>query len=167
MLRIIAYLIVGFFALLLESTLFASWPSVTLRFEFVWILVLFLAFSSPLNECGPIAIGLGLMEDITGAPFLGFFATVYFSFAVLLRAFIAHMFVETLWARLLWVGIFTLLALSLEWGLLAAMGRSEGIQSYLLTYALLQSLVNMVVAAFFLPLLDRVDELVYSNRYVS
>lgn len=167
MVRILVYFLIGFFALLIESTVLASWPSSTLRFEFVWILVLFLAFSSPLSECGLLVIGLGLMEDITGAPFLGFFATVYFAFAVLLRTFIAHMFVETLWARLLWVGIFTLLAMTMEWGLLAAMDKSEGIQNYLLTYALLQSLVNMVVAAFLLPLMDRVDDLVYNNRYVT
>ncbi len=163
MTRIIVYLFLGFMALFLESTLLSSWPSETLRFDFVWILVLALAFSSTLAESGFIIICLGLMEDISGTPFLGFFATIYFTFAAVLRAFIAHMFVETLWARLLWVGIITILAYALEWGLLELVGRSQGLRSYLITYAPLQALVNMVLAAILLPSLDRLDGLIYET----
>jgi len=148
-------------ALLLESTLLSSWPSNGLRFDLVWILVLFLAFSSPLIECGLIILCLGFMEDLSGTPFIGFFATLYFFFAVLLRAFIVHMFVETLWARLLWIGIFTLFAFMAEWCLLIVIREDVSLPGYLLSYALLQAPVNMVAAAFLLPFLDRLDDWIY------
>jgi hypothetical protein len=163
MLRFVVYLFLGFLALFLESTIFSSWPSATLRLNFVWIIVLFLGFTTTLGECGVLAICLGLMGDIAGAPFLGFFATIYFSLVALLRGFIAHIFVETLWARLLWVGIFSLLAILMEWGLLELVGGSEGLRSYLLTYALPQAVVSMVLAAIMLPLLDRLDDFIYNN----
>lgn len=163
MLRIGVYLVLGFLAIFLQSTVFSSWPSETLRLELVWILVLSLAFSSTLAECGGLIVFLGLMEDLAGTPFLGFFVTIYFLLASLMRAFIAHMFVETLWARLVWVGIFTLLAFVVEWGLLAAIGYGSNLRGYALTYTLLQGLVNMVLAAIMLPLLDRLDHLLYNR----
>lgn len=167
MLRAALFIALAFLALYVETTFLSSWPSANLRFDLVWLIVIYLALSAPLSQCGPLAIMLGLMEDMAGAPFLGFFATVYFCVVVSLRAFMVHLFVETLWARLIWVGILTIMALLLEWGLMALMGMADGIRTLFLTYVLFQSLINMVVAALFFPLLERVDQFSYRQSYVS
>lgn len=158
MLLFVVYLALCFLALFFNSTVFSNWPTAYVRFEFIWILVLYLAFTKTLGKCGLLVICLGLIEDIGGAPFLGFFATIYFFCAVLLRTFISHMFVETLWARLLWVGIFSFLALLLEWGLLEGVSESQGLRNYLFPYVFLQSIMNMVLAAVQIPLLDRLED---------
>lgn len=163
MLRFIVFVLLAAVALLLQTTWLSPWPSQTLRFEFVWIIVLYLGFATNLTESGLTVITLGFMEDLTGTPFIGFFASIYFLFFILLRSFITHMFVETLWARLLWVGILSLLATVAEWGLMAAVGQGGGIRPFLLTYGLLQSLVNMVVAAILFPLFDRLDGMLYNR----
>lgn len=160
----VIFFVIGFFGVFLESTLVAAWPSQTLRLELVWVLLLYAAFSWPLTICGALAIALGFMTDLAGTPFLGLFASIYFVTVVILRAFIAQMFIETLWARLLWIGIFTLLASVMEWGLLECISRAEGLRNYLLVYTVPQCLFNMVLAAFLLPLLDRVNVLMTSSH---
>jgi len=165
MLRYFAFLFLAFLGLLLESTWLSGWPSETLRFDIVWVLILYLGFTTNLHESGLLVLSLGLMADIAGSPFLGFFATVYFAIFCLLRSVIAHIFVETLWARLLWVAILSLLATFGKWGLMAVMGRGPDIDHFLLTYGLLQPLVTMVLAACLFPLLERIDGFLYGYRY--
>lgn len=167
MIRFIVYITIGFLFLFVESTWLAAWPSKSIRLELVWILVLFLGFSMTLRESGFIVISLGLMEDLIGTPFMGLYAAIYFMFVALIRSFSAHMFMETLWARLLWVGILTVFAMIMEWMLMAVLGQSEGIGSFVLAFGLLQGLMNMLLAAIMLPLLDRCEGFIFAHTRLT
>ncbi len=157
MIRYIVYVCLGAGAIFLQTTFLALWPSELLRFELLWLLVLFLAFATPFSQSAAIVISLGFMADLSGSPFVGFFAIVYFLFTAFLRVFMAHMFVETMWARLLWVGLLTLAVLCVEWGMLKLMGQGSGLRAYIMAYGILQSLVTMATSIVVMPLLDRVE----------
>jgi rod shape-determining protein MreD len=154
--RFLLLLGIGFVAIYLESAILAAWPVPSLRFELVWVILLFAAFSSPLLVCGPLAVLLGFMKDLAGTPFLGLFASIYFFGIIVLRAFIQKMFIETLWARVLWIGIFTILASAMEWGLLEIAHYGEGLRQHMIVYTVPQCLLNMLLATLLLPFLDRV-----------
>jgi len=165
MLRYLVFLALALVAIIFESTDLATWPTEALRFELLWIMVLYLGFSTSLLEGAVTVLTLGFLTDLAAGPFVGLYATVFFLFFALLRGFIAHMFVETLWARLLWVGILSVAANAVEWCLLMAMGEGSGMRNFIWSFGLLQSVMNMLVAAFLFALLDRVEGHLYKRSH--
>ncbi len=157
MIRFFLFLLIALIALLLESSWFAAWPTDRWRLELVWLLVLYLGFSVSLREGAILIILLGLIEDLWGTPVLGFFTTLYLLFFILLRTFIANLYVETLWARLMWVGAVSLLATLVEEGLMSLLGMGTGLHRFFLTHGLVQALFNMIAAAVLFPLLERLE----------
>ena len=167
MVRYLVFVGLAVLAVIVESAHLAIWPTQALRFELVWIMVLYLGFSTSLLESAATVLTMGFLTDLTAGPFFGLYATIFFLFFALLRSFIAHMFVETLWARLLWVGIFSVMANAVEWCLLAAMGKEGGMQGFLWSFGLLQSVMNMFVAIILFAILDRMEGFLYSTRHES
>lgn len=167
MVRYLVFVSLAVLAVIVEGTHLATWPTQALRFELVWIMVLYLGFSTSFLESALTVLTMGFVTDLAAGPFLGLYATIFFLFFALLRSFIAHMFVETVWARLLWVGILSVTANAVEWCLLAAMGKESGMQSFLWSFGLLQSVLNMFVAIVLFAVLDRIEAFCYGLRHES
>jgi len=161
------YFVLGLVFLFIESTLLTGWPTQNIRLQLVWICILYLGFRGPLRQNSLLALLLGLIADALGTPFLGPLATVYFLTVVLLRVFTAQMFVETLWARLSWVGILSIAATLFRWGLLVIAGRSDIVQSFSLSYSTLQAFINMATAALLFPVFEKLDQWIKSTNYES
>lgn len=164
MIRFLLFFSLMLLALFLQGTWLFAWPAATLRFEWVWIGVLYLAFTTPAEEGSLLVLLVGLVEDLWASPFIGFFASIYLFYFALIRIFIAHLYYETLWARLLWVGVISVFATMTEAGLLGLMGRAAAAQSFLMSYGFIQSGFNMLVAAVCFPLLDRLQKAVISRK---
>ena len=156
--RFVVYTLFGFIAILLETSFFPAWPTEMLRLELVWILFFYVALTRPLPESLGAAVFFGLLEDMAGTPFVGFFVTLYLLIVMFLRLFMVQLFFEALWSRLVWLGLFSFVLLTLEWGLLKLIQEEAGLRFYVLTYGVLQSVMNIGIAALLFPLLSRMEK---------
>jgi rod shape-determining protein MreD len=161
------FLFLGSVFHLLQTTWLQLWPSPSLRIEFVWICVLYLGFFHNFMKSSFTAVGLGFITDLFSSPFLGFYASSYLLIIIFLRIFIAHIFIETLWSKLLWVGVLSLAAFFIEWLLFLLVGREQGIQNFILTHAIPQTLMNTACAMIVLPFLGRLEKILYRELYVN
>ena len=148
------YAAVAVGAWLLQQSLTPYLPGFS-YFNVLWVVLMTYAFRHPLKDSGVLAVLLGVFLDFMGTSQVFLFGWIFFVLIALLRSFISKMFVETFWAKALWIGIFTALGIVLEWLGLELMGDAVGRRWLLFSELLPRVLGNTALMLVLGPYLSK------------
>ena len=159
--RFLFFVILSFFALLLETTILRTFPSSGVRCDFVWLAVLFIGFYHELWEGIPSILFMGYMMDCMASPFLGVMMATTLIIFFILRLLTAQIYVQTLLSKIFWVFIMTLLGKYIEFALLIWLDVPVSMQSFMIVNVFLQGLWNGILAIVFFPVIKAMMSWLY------
>ncbi|OGQ22381.1 MAG: hypothetical protein A3I05_10140 [Deltaproteobacteria bacterium RIFCSPLOWO2_02_FULL_44_10] len=147
------YLFYGIVALALQGTFFASFPYPSVRFDFMLMAIITLAFTEPTKYALPIVILLGALTDaVSVAPF-GMSILSYSALYAAMRAIISQISFHAGIGRFFWAALMSFGDKCISGFLLLLWTHKVSVFTAWLAGALPQALCDALLALFFIPFL--------------
>lgn len=147
--------IYGVFAVVLETTVLAGWPTEMLDFDLVLPAVAALSFYKEKREALPVIIFFGLLMDAASAAPFGMSVISYIAIFIFMRLIISQISFQEGIGLLFWVAMISLLDKAVCMLVLFAKTGEFNYVGIILERAPAQALLDAAVALLIVPLLTR------------
>ena len=163
--RSLLFIAVAIVSIIVETTLLRTFPTWSIRCDFVWLTILFIGFYHDLWEGILSVLFIGYIMDCVASPFLGLLTATYLIVFFVLRMLTVQIYVEALLSKIFWVFMMTLLGKYVEFLLLIWLDAPVVPQPFMIFQLFVQGIWNGILAIIFFPILKRLISWVYKKDY--